>query len=114
MLRREAIGSFTLAQAHTLEAIEERCHTGALGDWLLPPGTGLPLPAHTLNEEELRRMGHGQIVLLAAGACDGESMLAAAYDEQGQFAGIIHGSQECAACTPSMTSASCTSPARPS
>ena len=90
MLRREAIGSFTLAQAHTLEAIEERCHTGALGDWLLPPGTGLPLPAHTLNEEELRRMGHGQIVLLAAGACDGESMLAAAYDEQGQFAGIIH------------------------
>ncbi len=89
MLRREAIGSFTLEQAHTLEAIEAQCATGDLADWLLPPGAGLPLPAHTLNQDELRRMGFGQIVLLAGDACDGESMLAAAYDEQGQFAGII-------------------------
>lgn len=89
MLRREAIGSFTLEQAHTLDAIEDRSRAGELAGWLLPPGTGLPLPAHTLDEEALRRMGFGQIVLLAGGDCDGESMLAAAYDEQGQFAGII-------------------------
>lgn len=89
MLRREAIGSFTLDQAHTLDAIEERSRTGDLAGWLLPPGTGLPLPVHTLSEEALRRMGFGQIVLLASGECDGESMLAATYDEQGQFAGII-------------------------
>ncbi len=89
MLRREAIGSFTLAQAHTLAEIEACCRVEELASRLLPPGTGLPLPVHTLNEDELRRMGHGQIVRLAGSACAGESMLASASDEHGQFAGIM-------------------------
>lgn len=89
MLRREAIGNFTLAQAHTLAEIEERCQADDLAGWLLPPGAGLPFPVHTLNEHEQQRMGYGQIVQLASGDCAAESMLASAYDEQGQFAGII-------------------------
>lgn len=63
-LRREAAGAFTLAQAHTLDAIEAAAQEGALEGLLLPPGAGLALPVLRLGADEHRRLGHGQIIIL--------------------------------------------------
>jgi tRNA pseudouridine55 synthase len=44
LLRREAAGAFTLADAHDLSAIEQAGRTQQLAELLLPLGAGLPLP----------------------------------------------------------------------
>jgi tRNA pseudouridine55 synthase len=88
-LRRTEIGQFTLDDAHTLDAIDAAARTGSLATWLLPPGDRLPLPDHHLDDEVLRRLGFGQIVLLADGACEPMRQLAAARDRQGRLIGIM-------------------------
>jgi len=88
-LRRTRIGEFTIEEAHSLLAVEQACREGRLSDLLLPVGERLPLPSHRLDDETLRRLGHGQVVLLAEDACDPERRLAAARDAQNRLIGII-------------------------
>jgi tRNA pseudouridine55 synthase len=92
-LRREAAGHFTLADAHTLPAVEAAAREGTLGRLLVPPGTGLPLPAVQLPPELLRRLGQGQRVPIGADICplpvQGGPPLAQARDGNGALAGII-------------------------
>lgn len=88
-LRREAIGTFTLAEAHTLGEIETAAQAGHLHTLLLPPGERLPLPTHSVDEETMRRLGFGQIVHLPYATCDPERCLATAIDLQGRFVGVI-------------------------
>jgi tRNA pseudouridine55 synthase len=89
LLRRTAIGSFTLDDAHTLDAIGVACRAGELAARLLPPGDRLPLPDHRLDDEVLRRLGFGQIVMLAEDVCEPARHLAAARDSQGRLVGIM-------------------------
>jgi tRNA pseudouridine55 synthase len=88
-LRREAVGAFTLEQAHSLEALEQAARAGAFAELLMPAGTGLPLPALTLASPLLQRLGHGQIVGLGESLEFTAGALAAAYDETHQLAGIV-------------------------
>jgi len=88
-LRRETVGAFTLAEAHSLEAIEAAGHAGQLDALLLPLGDRLPLPRHHLDQEALRRLGFGQIVVLPHTACEAERSLAAAVDDAGALVGIM-------------------------
>jgi tRNA pseudouridine55 synthase len=92
-LRREAAGHFTLADAHTLAAIEAAAQEGTLDRLLVPPGTGLPLRAVQLPPALLRRLGQGQRVPIGADICplpaQGGPPLAQARDQGGALAGII-------------------------
>lgn len=88
-LRRTRIGEFAIDEAHSLSAVEQACREGRLSELLLPVGDRLPLPSHRLDGETLRRLGHGQVVSLAEGACEPERRLAAARDAQGRLIGII-------------------------
>jgi tRNA pseudouridine55 synthase len=91
VLRREAAGPFTLAQAHELSVIEHAAQQGRLADLLLPAGFGLDLPRIMIQPAEAQRLGFGQKVSLdppgelAAGA----TTLAQAYDPHGALLGII-------------------------
>jgi tRNA pseudouridine55 synthase len=109
-LRREAAGAFTLAQAHTLPAIEAAAQEGTLEQLLLPPGAGLDLPALRLSADERRRLGYGQVIVpdappipprnaggAGAGTAQqspaamlvGPGSLAQGLDETGRLAGIL-------------------------
>jgi tRNA U55 pseudouridine synthase TruB len=88
-LRREAVGPFTLADAHSLPAIAQAGSDGALARYLLAPGTGLPLPSMPAPAELLQRLGFGQIVPMACVDCDPAYVLVQVHDAQGQLAGII-------------------------
>ncbi len=88
-LRRTRLGEFRIEEAHGLAAVEQACREGRLADLLLPVGERLPLPAHRLDDETLRRLGHGQVVLLTEGACDPERRLAVAKDRRNRFIGIM-------------------------
>lgn len=88
-LRRTRIGAFTIEEAHSLAAVEQACREGRFSDLLLPVGERLPLPSHRLDDETLRRLGHGQVVSLAEETCDPERRLAAARDAQNRLTGII-------------------------
>lgn len=63
-LRRLAVGSFAVEQAHTLPAIEAAAKAGALSEWLLPSGYGLDLPMMQLDTIATQRLGFGQKVRL--------------------------------------------------
>lgn len=65
-LRREAVGDFTLAQAHPLEKVEAAAAQGALADLLLPAGVGLLMPALPLDRTSSERLGYGQKLWLPA------------------------------------------------
>jgi tRNA pseudouridine55 synthase len=65
-LRREAAGSFTLADSHPLAAIEAAAQRGDLSGLVLPPGTGLALPRLRVDADTARRLGHGQQVASTA------------------------------------------------
>lgn len=84
-LRREAAGSFTLAQASTLAEIEAAAEAGNLAELLLPLGAGLEMPQVIVTDEAARRLGFGQLVELPAAAAP----LAVAVDAQGACLGII-------------------------
>ncbi len=93
-LRREAAGPFTLAQAHTLPAIEAAAAADDVASLLLAPGHGLHLPTLTVDAESERRLGQGQRVTLAAPAgLDGANGEAQARDAGGRLLGIVRGLQ---------------------
>lgn len=88
VLRREAVGAFTLDDAHSLESIEEAARASRLHTLLKAPGWGLPLPVVRVEDDLIRRLGFGQVVALAAEPCDPVRHLAQIHDTEGQFAGI--------------------------
>lgn len=63
-LRRAQAGAFTVQDAHTMAALEEAAAQDALSSLLLAPGTGLDLPAVTVDAGTAVRLGHGQAVTL--------------------------------------------------
>jgi tRNA pseudouridine55 synthase len=95
LLRREAAGPFSLADAHSLEETAAAAEAGQFAALLRPPGDGLDLPALRLAADTLTRLGYGQIVALPfapparkpAGCA--ENQLALALTEDGGFAGIV-------------------------
>jgi tRNA pseudouridine55 synthase len=90
VLRREAAGPFTLAEAQPLATIEQAARQGQLAGLLLPPGYGLDLPRLTLDAETIRRLGFGQQVRLPATVAAAASTdLAQAYTQRGDLAGIV-------------------------
>jgi tRNA pseudouridine55 synthase len=91
VLRREAAGQFTLAAAHSLTEIEQMAQQGRLAELLLPLGYGLELPYMQLDDEQIRRFGHGQKVVLGHTEIDNEQpgVLASGYDTGGKCVGIL-------------------------
>ncbi len=91
VLRREAAGQFSLADAHSLTEIEQMAQQGRLSELLLPLGVGLDMPSIQLDDELIRRFGHGQKVVLDSPAVANEQLdlLVAGYDTQGRSVGIL-------------------------
>jgi tRNA pseudouridine55 synthase len=91
VLRREAAGGFSLAAAHTLDAIEGAAAAGSLAELLQPPGANLPLPQVTLPPELRQRLAHGQRVLLPRDLCSVPEVgaLVQVRDEDGALTGIM-------------------------
>ena len=93
VLRREAAGQFGLADAVTLEQIEDAAGRGALAGLLRKPGDGLPLPQVELPAEVRRRLAQGQRVPLTPTicpvACSASQPFAQVRDEMGNLAGIM-------------------------
>lgn len=90
LLRREAVGSFTLADAYSLAAMEAKAQVEALEELLLPLGYGLPMPVIPLDAEAITRLGHGQKVTLPAPLGDDQATLAKAIATDGALVGILH------------------------
>jgi tRNA pseudouridine55 synthase len=90
-LRREAVGPFTLDQAHTLATIEQAADTGRWSELLLPMGYGLPMPTIRLDGASIQRFGFGQKVPLPAETPghDAQPELAQALDHAGYLVGIL-------------------------
>ncbi len=89
-LRREAAGHFTVADAHTLAAVESAARDGNLASLLLAPGVGLDLPRLLLDAEDARRLGLGQRVWLPAGAPPSSAGgVVQAVDADGRLLGIV-------------------------
>ena len=92
VLRREAVGRFTLAQAHPLAEIESMAQQARLAELLLPTGYGLEMPALCLDSEQVRRLGHGQKVVLAntaIGQDEQTDALARGDNASGECVGIL-------------------------
>lgn len=87
-LRREGAGAFRLTDAYDLNKIAAAAADGRLSDLLLAPGTGLDLPAMTLDSEQVRLLGYGQQISIAD-STTAEADLNRAYDNNGNFVGII-------------------------
>jgi tRNA pseudouridine55 synthase len=89
-LRRETIGDFTLADAHSLEAIESAAQDARFRDLLLPVGERLTLPVLLVDAAAVERLGYGQKIWLPAPsppvAVDG---VAQGMDAAGQLFGIL-------------------------
>ncbi len=93
-LRREAAGPFTVATAHTLDAIQDAANSGEWDSVLLSPGTGLLLPRIVLDEAFALRLGQGQRVWLdpasiQVGDVTQVGSVAQAVNEAGQLLGIV-------------------------
>lgn len=65
-LRRETVGHFTLADAHSLDAIESAAQEARFSDLLLPIGERLGLPTLPLDDAAIERLGFGQKIWLPA------------------------------------------------
>jgi tRNA pseudouridine55 synthase len=91
VLRREAVGSFTLSQAHTLATIEQAARADRWDELLQPPGYGLAMPAISLDEDLIQRFGYGQKVILPAETAGHQpkTELAQALDDAGHLVGIL-------------------------
>jgi tRNA pseudouridine55 synthase len=87
-LRRSEVGSFTLADAHTMAEIEAAAEAGRLRDLLLPLGVGLGLPIITLDEKTALRLSQGQRVVLEQPA-DPINELALAQSAAGEALGVV-------------------------
>jgi tRNA pseudouridine55 synthase len=91
VLRREAVGRFSLDQAHTLATIEQAAHTGRWSELLLPMGYGLAMPAISLDDTSIQRFGFGQRVQLPVEVAGHEAKteLVQALDQAGRLVGIL-------------------------
>jgi tRNA pseudouridine55 synthase len=94
-LRREAAGNFTLADAHTLAAIEESAQSATLDKLLQPLGYGLPMAEIRLDAEMLNRLGHGQTVVAPSPVAEApptgvKGMLVKGVTAEGVLAGLLH------------------------
>ena len=92
VLRREAAGQFTLAEAHSLTEIESLARQTRLAEILLPLGYGLEMAALPLDDEQVRRFGHGQTVRVAGSAALDPPLagaLAQGTDANGVCVGIL-------------------------
>ncbi|MBX3054016.1 MAG: tRNA pseudouridine(55) synthase TruB [Caldilineaceae bacterium] len=92
-LRRESAGLFSVAQAHTLAAVEEAAQSGDLPALLVAPGVGLTLPRLRLDSKSSLRLGQGQRVWLPASPSDfvydTANPIAQAVDDDGLLLGIV-------------------------
>lgn len=98
-LRRLEVGPFSVVNACTLAAIEAAANTEGLSALLLVAGSGLGMPRLTLNDDERVRLGQGQWIYRQGSipryipstdiAADTASDIAAAYDLQGRFLGVV-------------------------
>jgi len=98
ILRREAAGPFTLADAHTPAQIEAAVRTARFARLLLPPGERLDMPRIHLSADLITRLGYGQKVVLTAAdawvaathtAGKEAPVLARGVDTQGEFVGVL-------------------------
>lgn len=89
LLRREAAGAFTLADAHSLEAIEAAATAGTFGSLLLPLGYGLAMAELLLDEPTTKRLGHGQVVTLPSPQPGLPPVLAKGVTPAGALLGIL-------------------------
>lgn len=92
ILRREAVGRFTLPDAHSLAEIERAAQEERLADFLLPLGYGLDLLSLALDQEQIRRLGQGQKIVLPndpGGQAQAVDMLVRGDDANGACVGIL-------------------------
>lgn len=89
LLRREAAGAFTLADAQTLETIEAAAQTETLDRLLLPLGYGLDLAEIVLDDAAIKRLGHGQVIALPAPVPEPPPLLAKGVNADGVLLGIL-------------------------
>ncbi len=89
VLRREAVGPFTLDDAHSLPFVEQSAEQGILADFVLPLGVNLPFAIVPISADEEQRLGFGQVVPLAATWPEENGELAQARTQDERFAGII-------------------------
>jgi tRNA pseudouridine55 synthase len=89
-LRRETVGAFTLADAHSLEAIESAAQQDHLPDLLLPVGAKLSLPKLPLDAAAVERLGYGQKIWLPAPlAAVATGDVVQGVDAEGQLLGML-------------------------
>lgn len=91
-LCREAAGPFTLAQAHSLVAIEQAAQQGRLHELLLPLGYGLEMPQIQLTPVVAQRFAFGQKVILPVASgepVNATNPLTQAVDEKKRFLGLL-------------------------
>lgn len=86
-LRRLEVGPFSVVNASTLAAIEAAASTEGLSALLLVTGSGLGMPRLTLNDDERVRLGQGQWIYRQGYVSSTD--IAAAYDLQGRFLGVV-------------------------
>lgn len=89
LLRREAAGAFTLADAQPLEQIEAAAQVGAFDNLLLPLGYGLDMAAIVLDEASTKRLGHGQVVTLVSPGAGLPPSLVKGVSPEGALLGIL-------------------------
>lgn len=111
-LRRTAVGSFVIDQAHTLEQLAHAAAAVQDG-WqkLLLPAEALVqhLPSIILSEDESRRVQHGQAILAAEPPTAGRPTAALpvrAHDGRGRLVAILRYDEEASAWQPAKVLAS--------
>ncbi|MGQ9814139.1 MAG: tRNA pseudouridine(55) synthase TruB [Candidatus Roseilinea sp.] len=93
-LRRVRSGSFTLADALTLEELEQAIGAGALAECLLPADRAVEdMPRCDLDDDTARRLQMGQFVtgvpqFVAGSANDRSGVMCRVYDGQGRFVAL--------------------------
>jgi tRNA pseudouridine55 synthase len=89
-LRRQTVGGFTLADAHSLDTIESAAQDDRLPDLLLPVGAKLSLSTLPLDDAAVERLGFGQKIWLPIPASPvAVDDVVQGVDSQGQLLGIL-------------------------
>lgn len=94
LLRREAAGHFTLAEAHTLAAIEAAAQAETVETLLRPLGYGLQMAELVLDAESVKRLGHGQLVTVPHAFAGDPPTLVKGVTADGKLAGILQCQQQ--------------------
>ncbi len=90
-LRRVRSGSFTLADALTLEEVEQAARAGALAERLLPADRAVDdMPRCDLDDDAARRLQMGQFVTgaLPIASSGAGSVMCRVYDGRGRFVAL--------------------------